>query len=72
MRAIVAGDREAFYATEIEARRRTGYPPFGRLASLIISGARSSIGRRSRGVLLAGAALPAEAVRVLGRRGAVR
>src|SRR5712672_309781 len=37
MRAIVAGDREAFYATEIEARERTGYPPFGRLASLIVS-----------------------------------
>ena len=30
-------DREAFYASEIEQRERTGYPPFGRLASLIIS-----------------------------------
>ena len=37
MKALVAGDREAFYASEIEARERTGYPPFGRLASLIIS-----------------------------------
>jgi primosomal protein N' (replication factor Y) len=37
MRALVASDREAFYASEIEARERAGYPPFGRLASLIIS-----------------------------------
>ena len=37
MKALVACDREAFYASEIEARERTGYPPFGRLASLIIS-----------------------------------
>src|SRR6516162_420448 len=37
MRALIACDREAFYASEIAARERTGYPPFGRLASLIIS-----------------------------------
>jgi primosomal protein N' (replication factor Y) (superfamily II helicase) len=37
MKALVACDREAFYANEIEARERTLYPPFGRLASLIIS-----------------------------------
>ncbi|RZN33286.1 primosomal protein N' [Bradyrhizobium sp. Leo121] len=37
MKALVASDREAFYASEIESRERTGYPPFGRLASLIIS-----------------------------------
>jgi primosomal protein N' (replication factor Y) (superfamily II helicase) len=37
MKALIACDREAFYASEIEARERTGYPPFGRLASLIIS-----------------------------------
>ena len=37
MKALIAADREAFYATEIEARERAGYPPFGRLASLIIS-----------------------------------
>jgi primosomal protein N' (replication factor Y) len=65
MRAIVAGDRDAFYATEIEARERAGYPPFGRLASLIISGpdrpSAEGFARR-----LAGAAPPGEAVRVLG------
>jgi primosomal protein N' (replication factor Y) len=37
MKALVASDREAFYASEIEAREKSGYPPFGRLASLIIS-----------------------------------
>jgi primosomal protein N' (replication factor Y) len=37
MKALVACDREAFYASEIDARERTMYPPFGRLASLIIS-----------------------------------
>ena len=38
MRALVACDREAFYATEIAARETTHYPPFGRLASLVVSG----------------------------------
>src|SRR5204862_7910442 len=37
MKALVARDREAFYASEIASRERTGYPPFGRLASLIVS-----------------------------------
>jgi primosomal protein N' (replication factor Y) (superfamily II helicase) len=37
VKALVACDREAFYASEIEGRERTLYPPFGRLASLIIS-----------------------------------
>jgi primosomal protein N' (replication factor Y) (superfamily II helicase) len=37
MKALIANDREAFYASEIDQRERTGYPPFGRLASLIIS-----------------------------------
>jgi primosomal protein N' (replication factor Y) len=38
MRALIAQDREAFYAAEIGARERSGYPPFGRLASIVISG----------------------------------
>jgi primosomal protein N' (replication factor Y) len=38
MRALIAGDREAFYDHEIAARERYGYPPFGRLASLVIHG----------------------------------
>jgi primosomal protein N' (replication factor Y) len=38
LRAIIASDREAFYSGEIELREKTLYPPFGRLASLVISG----------------------------------
>ncbi|RTL54102.1 MAG: primosomal protein N' [Bradyrhizobiaceae bacterium] len=37
MKALVANDRKAFYDSEIEARERALYPPFGRLASLIVS-----------------------------------
>jgi len=37
MKALIAGDREAFYGSEIAARESAGYPPFGRLASLVIS-----------------------------------
>jgi primosomal protein N' (replication factor Y) len=36
--AIVKGDREAFYAAEIEMREAALLPPFGRLAALVISG----------------------------------
>ena len=65
MRALVAGDREAFYASEIELRERTHYPPFGRLASLVVSaaerGAAESYAKR-----LAAVAPVADAVRVLG------
>ena len=65
MRALIAGDRDAFYATEIEARERAHYPPFGRLASLVISGpdrpSTEGFARR-----LAGAAPHEETVRVLG------
>src|SRR5438034_2278715 len=39
MRALIASDREAFYSAEIAVREATNYPPFGRLASLLISGA---------------------------------
>jgi primosomal protein N' (replication factor Y) (superfamily II helicase) len=65
MRALIAGDREAFYASEIAARERTHYPPFGRLASLVVSGpdrpSTEGFARR-----LCGAAPPEEALRVLG------
>ena len=38
MRALIAQDREAFYAAEIASREKSGYPPFGRLASIVVSG----------------------------------
>ena len=37
MQAIVSGDAESFYEREIAERRRAGLPPFGRLASVIVS-----------------------------------
>ncbi|OJF96433.1 primosomal protein N' [Pararhizobium antarcticum] len=37
MQAIVSGDSDAFYAREIHEREKALLPPFGRLASLIIS-----------------------------------
>lgn len=38
MKAIVASDSAAFYAHEIEERKLSHLPPFGRLAALIVSG----------------------------------
>ena len=38
MRALIAQDREAFYDAEIAMREAAHYPPFGRLASLVVSG----------------------------------
>jgi primosomal protein N' (replication factor Y) len=65
LRALIAADREAFYRSEIELRERTHYPPFGRLASLLVSGpdkpAAQAYARR-----LAQSAPQAEEVRVLG------
>ena len=65
MRALIAQDREAFYAAEIAIREKTGYPPFGRLASLLVSGGdkheTETFARK-----LAAAAPRDEAVRVLG------
>lgn len=38
MEALVAGERDAFMAAEAEQRKQGGWPPFGRLAAIIISG----------------------------------
>jgi|FEC22Drversion2_1045045.scaffolds.fasta_scaffold00378_34 primosomal protein N' (replication factor Y) (superfamily II helicase) len=38
MQALVSGDRDRFVSAELADRRTAGMPPFGRLASLIISG----------------------------------
>jgi primosomal protein N' (replication factor Y) len=65
MKALIACDREAFYASEIEAREKAQYPPFGRLASLVISAddrpTAEGYARR-----LVGAAPRDDAVRLLG------
>jgi primosomal protein N' (replication factor Y) (superfamily II helicase) len=65
MRALIAADREAFYDSEIELREKTHYPPFGRLASLLVSAgerpAAESYARR-----LAAVAPRSNDVRVLG------
>ncbi len=39
MRALVSGDAETFYEREIAERERTGMPPFGRLAAIVVSAA---------------------------------
>ncbi len=39
MRAIVSGDADAFYEREIAEREKSGLPPFGRLAGIIVSAA---------------------------------
>jgi primosomal protein N' (replication factor Y) len=65
MRALVSGDRDAFYTSEIELREKAQYPPFGRLASLLVSaGDRPSAESYAR--RLAAAAPRADEVRVLG------
>ncbi|ETA52474.1 primosomal protein N' [Ponticoccus alexandrii] len=38
IRAILAGDEEAFWAAEAQERRAAGMPPYGRLAGIILSG----------------------------------
>lgn len=37
IQALVSGDDDKFLEQEIAARKQTGYPPFGRLAALIVS-----------------------------------
>ncbi len=37
LQAIVSGEREQFYETEIAARKAAGLPPFARLAAMVIS-----------------------------------
>jgi primosomal protein N' (replication factor Y) len=65
IRAIVSGDREAFYASEIEARRAAALPPFGRLAGIVISGMDRGE-TQSHAAAFRRAAPVAEAIQVLG------
>ncbi len=65
MQAIVSGDREAFYAREMESRERSALPPFGRLAAIVVSG-RTQAEASGYARTLARAVPRAEGVRVLG------
>ncbi|HEY7243136.1 MAG TPA: primosomal protein N' [Xanthobacteraceae bacterium] len=65
IRALLSADRDAFYTTEIELREKTHYPPFGRLASLLIS-AKERAAAESYGRRLLGTAPAAPEVRILG------
>lgn len=65
MKALILGDREAFYSSEIELREASGYPPFGRLASIVVT-ADDKHAAESYGRALAQSALVHDDVRVLG------
>jgi primosomal protein N' (replication factor Y) len=65
MKALISGDRDAFYSSEIELRERTHYPPFGRLASLVIT-ANERHAAEAYGRALVACAPKDEQVRVLG------
>jgi primosomal protein N' (replication factor Y) (superfamily II helicase) len=65
LRALVAADRDAFYTSEIELREKTHYPPFARLASLLVSAGERTVAE-SFARRLAAAAPRADEVRVLG------
>ena len=65
IQALVSGDRDAFLAREIEARRAATLPPFGRLASLLVTGSvRDAVESYARSVALAAPA--AKKIQVLG------
>jgi len=59
MQALASGDTEAFYERETDERRRAGLPPFGRLASVIISAAtRPEAESHARGLRAAAPSTP--------------
>jgi primosomal protein N' (replication factor Y) len=45
MAALVAGDRDGFYAAEAAARKFAGAPPYGRFAAIIISSEEQDLAR---------------------------
>ncbi len=63
--ALIKGDRDAFYDHERGVRERSGFPPYGRLASIILSGA-SQTGVEQFARMLARTAPSGDGVRVLG------
>ncbi len=65
LQAIATGDRDGFYAAEASMREEHGWPPYGRLAALIVSGEDEGQVERTAGDL-ARAAPRADGLRVLG------
>lgn len=65
MQGLKAGDKERFYAEELAERYDAGLPPFGRLASLIISG-RDAAEVRALATRLARSAPDLPGLRILG------
>ncbi len=65
MKALILGDREAFYSSEIALRESSLYPPFGRLASMVIT-ANDRPSAESYARALAQSAPAHDDVRVLG------
>jgi len=63
--ALVAGDRDAFYAQEIEARREAGMPPFGRLAAILVTAGNRAVAEAYAREVARAAPL-AEKIQVLG------
>lgn len=65
MRALVTGDRDAFYDVEIAAREEAQLPPFGRMAALIVSASEAHVAEGHARRLAASAPIVPE-VRILG------
>jgi primosomal protein N' (replication factor Y) len=65
IQALASGDRDRFVAAEMAARESAGWPPFGRLAALIVSGSDEQA-TDAVAQALAAAAPAAEGIRVLG------
>ncbi|HDO52834.1 MAG TPA: primosomal protein N', partial [Rhizobiales bacterium] len=65
IKALVSGDRDAFLRQEIAAREQAGYPPFGRLAALVVS-ASSLAQATDYGRALVAHAPRADKIRILG------
>ena len=65
MRAMIAGDREAFIDSEIRQRQSAMLPPFGRLVALIVSAKAKDLAEDfARAVVRA--APPARSIEILG------
>lgn len=65
MKALLAGDRGAFYDSEIASREQAGLPPFGRMVAIIVSAKEGPVAESYARQLAAHAPLSGD-VRLLG------